>query len=53
MKKSIIVFALGFLMLGASCGRRYTCPTYLKNNTEPQNERAQETPKSTDENKKS
>ncbi len=53
MKKSMIVIALGLLMLGSSCGRRYTCPTYLKNDTEQKSEfRAQATPKQTEDNTK-
>jgi hypothetical protein len=39
MKKSLFVLSL-IVVLGASaCGRRYTCPTYLKNTDNPKDTR--------------
>jgi hypothetical protein len=33
MKKSLVALALVVLIGFSACGRRYTCPTYLKNDT--------------------
>lgn len=45
MKKTLVIFALIVLAGTSACGRRYTCPTYLKN-ADDQKIRVQvETPK--------
>lgn len=44
MKKSIAILSLVVLLGASACGRRYTCPTYLKNADDNQKMRVQAEP---------
>lgn len=41
MKKTLAILSLVVLLGASACGRRYTCPTYLKNADENQKIRVQ------------
>lgn len=43
MKKIILSLTVLTLLIFSSCARRYTCPTYLKNNDENKNVRVENT----------
>jgi|GEM_PF-2186095 len=46
MKKYIAILSLVVLLGASACGRRYTCPTYLKNADDTQKVRVQVVPTS-------